>query len=164
MSRHPHDLLPSSTREKLADARCAHQAHARIVSQYDANNTYQYIINREEVQLGWLAKAIGEVGGAVPESAAAPRRVAEGKDVDATSLFERGRADAQAFIERWRPRVEAMDNARHRAMLRVILGETREQQRFFEQALAGRTDLLGRRGRRTPGRRMGDVLPARWIE
>ena len=52
---------------------------------------------------------------------------------------------AQAFVDRWRPRVEAMTNARHRGMLRVILGETLEQKRFFEQALAGRTDLLGRR-------------------
>ncbi len=39
-----------------------------------------------------------------------------------------------------------MANARHAKMLRVILGETLEQKRFFEQALAGRTDLLGRRG------------------
>ena len=39
-----------------------------------------------------------------------------------------------------------MTNARHRGMLRVILGETLEQKRFFEQGLAGRTDLLGRRG------------------
>ena len=38
-----------------------------------------------------------------------------------------------------------MPNARHRSLLRVILGETLEHKRFFEQALAGRTDLLGRR-------------------
>ena len=30
-------------------------------------------------------------------------------------------------------------------MLRSSLGETLEQKRFFDQALAGRTDLLGRR-------------------
>jgi hypothetical protein len=48
-------------------------------------------------------------------------------------------------------------------MLRVILGETREQQRFFEQARAGRTDLLGRRGE-AAGPALGEVLPARWIE
>jgi hypothetical protein len=56
-----------------------------------------------------------------------------------------------------------MTNARHRGMLRVILGETREQQRFFEQALAGRTDLLGRRAG-VDGEAIGEVLPARWIE
>ena len=56
-----------------------------------------------------------------------------------------------------------MTNARHRGMLRVILGETLEQKRFFEQALAGRTDLLGRRGQ-SLGPSHGEVLPARWIE
>ena len=52
--------------------------------------------------------------------------------------------------------------ARHRSMLRVILGETLEHKRFFEQALAGRTDLLGRRadGAGTGG----GVLGVRWIE
>ncbi len=71
--------------------------------------------------------------------------------------------DAQAFVERWRPRVEAMTNARHRGMLRVILGETLEQQRFFEQALAGRTDLLGRREEQLAPSH-GEVLSSRWIE
>ena len=53
------------------------------------------------------------------------------------------RANA-AFIEKWQGRVETVTNARHRGMLRVILGEMREHQRFFEQAAAGRDDLLGR--------------------
>jgi hypothetical protein len=48
-------------------------------------------------------------------------------------------------------------------MLRVILGETLEQKRFFEQALAGRHDLLGRRGAQV-GPSHGEVLPSRWIE
>ncbi len=56
-----------------------------------------------------------------------------------------------------------MDNARHAKMLRVILGETLEQKRFFEQALAGRQDLLGRRGEQL-GPSHGEVLPSRWIE
>src|SRR5207248_7621078 len=60
--------------------------------------------------------------------------------------------DAQAFVDRWGPRVEAMTNARHRGMLRVVLGETLEQKRFFEQALAGRTDLLGRSEERRVGK------------
>ncbi len=78
-------------------------------------------------------------------------------------LFGDDAAGAGEFITRWRPRVEAMDHARHRAMLNVILGETREQQRFFEQALAGRTDLLGRRAD-VLGPAAGEVLPTRWIE
>ncbi len=65
-------------------------------------------------------------------------------------------------MDTWRPRVEPMPNARHLSLLRVILGETLEQKRFFEQAVAGRTDLLGRRadGAGTGG----GVLPVRWIE
>jgi hypothetical protein len=56
-----------------------------------------------------------------------------------------------------------MDNARHAKMLRVIIGETLEQKRFFDQALAGRQDLLGRRGEQV-GPSHGEVLPSRWIE
>jgi hypothetical protein len=154
-------LLTEFYGEKLASV-MQHTAHARAVSQYDANNTYQYIINREEVQLGWLAEAIADAGGAVSDSAAPPTTAVKGKDA-VRALFDTDVRSAQAFLERWRPRVESMDNARHRAMLGVILGETREQQRFFEQALAGRTDLLGRRSS-VAGPAKGDVLPARWIE
>jgi hypothetical protein len=56
-----------------------------------------------------------------------------------------------------------MTNARHARMLGVILGEVLEQKRFFEQALAGRTDLLGRRSD-VLGPSQGEVLPSRWIE
>jgi hypothetical protein len=145
-----------------------HQAHARLVGQYDANNTYQYIINREEVQLTWVSAAIADAGAALPETPATAAAVepspSRGKAAEAArAVFEADRSDAQAFMDRWRPRVEAMTNARHRNMLRVILGETREQQRFFEQALAGRTDLLGRRAG-VDGEATGEVLPVRWIE
>ena len=69
---------------------------------------------------------------------------------------------AKAFVEKWRPRVLAMTHARHRTMLNVILGETVEHERFFDQALAGRQDVLGRR---TSGASTGgEVLPVRWIE
>jgi len=152
-------LLAEFYADKLASV-LQHQANARFVSQYDANNTYQYVINREEVQLSWLATAIADGGGRVPETAPAPV-APRGKD--AHELFDEDVRGAQAFLDRWRPRVEALEQERHRAMLRVILGETREQQRFFEQALAGRTDLLGRRGS-AAGPAQGDVLPARWIE
>jgi hypothetical protein len=140
-----------------------HEAHARLVGQYDANNTYQYIVNREEVQLTWVSAAIADAGAALP-AVAAPAEEPRTKGPDAArKIFEADRLDAQAFLDRWRPRVEAMTNARHCGMLRVILGETREQQRFFEQALAGRTDLLGRRAG-VDGEAIGEVLPVRWIE
>ena len=47
-------LLEEFHREKLGQL-LRHQAGARLVQQYDANNTYQYIINREAVQLSWIA-------------------------------------------------------------------------------------------------------------
>ena len=93
-----------------------------------------------------------------------PSRSAAGKASEAARrVIDEDARDAQAFVDRWRPRVESMNQARHRSMLRVILGETLEQKRFFDQALAGRTDLLGRRGAAV-GPSHGEVLPSRWIE
>ena len=81
------------------------------------------------------------------------------------ALFENDAREAQAFVERWRPRVEAVGNARHKGMLNVILGETIEQQRFFEQALAGRTGSAGPpRGCRRAGSGRGVGGPDGWNE
>jgi hypothetical protein len=165
-AEHVKDLLPlleEFHRDKLAEL-LRHQAGARLVGQYDVNNTYQYIINREETQLSWVATAITELGGRAPDDGTEPDRTGSGrgKAASQTVLEEDSRA-AQAFADKWRPRVDAMTNARHRGMLRVILGETLEQKRFFDQALAGDLDLLGRR---TPdvGPRVGSVISTRWIE
>jgi hypothetical protein len=77
-------------------------------------------------------------------------------------MLQEDRNGAQAFLDKWKPRVDGLSHARHRAMLNVILGETIEHRRFFDQALAGRSDLLGRRadGAGTGG----GVLPTRWVE
>jgi hypothetical protein len=159
------DLLPllqEFHHEKLA-MMLQHQAGARLIGQYDANNTYQYIINREEAQLTWVATAIAELGGTATD-ASEPVRAAKGNAAAAAhAIIEEDGHEAQRFVDRWRPRVEAMNNARHAKMLRVILGETLEQKRFFEQALAGRHDLLGRRGQQL-GPSHGEVLASRWIE
>jgi hypothetical protein len=155
-------LLQEFYRDKLG-ALLRHQASARLVGQYDANNTYQYIVNREETQLTWVAKAIEELGGSVVDIAEPERTVSGKGDAAAQATIEVDLRDAQAFVDRWRPRIDAMTNARHAKMLRVILGEALEQKRFFEQALAGRTDLLGRRGA-TVGKSFGEVLSSRWIE
>ena len=156
-------LLQEFHRDKLA-ALLRHQAGARLVGAYDFNNTYQYIINREETQLSWVAKAIEELGGAVPSDVSEMARQPAGKRAEAARVvMEEDARDAQAFDDRWRPRVDAMENARHAKMLRVILGEGLEQKRFFEQALAGRTDLLGRREEQL-GPAHGQVLGSRWIE
>jgi hypothetical protein len=155
-------LLQEFHRDKLA-MMLRHQAAARLIEQYDANNTYQYIITREDAQLSWLENALRELGATIGEEME-PARSSQGKPRDAARrVLEEDARDAQAFVERWRPRVEGMTNARHRGMLRVILGETLEQKRFFEQALAGRTDLLGRRADHL-GPSHGVVLPTRWIE
>jgi hypothetical protein len=160
------DLLPPLQdfyREKLAEL-LSHQAAARLVSQYDFNNTYQYIVSREETQLSWVAAAIVALGGSVDDRQTEPDRGSVGRAKDgAARLFDEDTSNAQAFVDRWRPRVDAMTNARHRGMLRVILGETLEQKRFFEQARAGDTNLLGRRGPEV-GERVGEVLSSRWLE
>jgi hypothetical protein len=145
-----------------------HIAVAQQITQYDYNNTYQYIIAREDMHVRWVFDAITDMGGE-PEDQALPNLgdaaivKGRGKHVDAEmKLIAADRDSAQAFEEKWRTRVEAHPNARHRSLLLVILGEVKEQKRFFEQALAGRTDLLGRRadGAGTPG----VVLGNRWIE
>ena len=48
-----------------ASLRQRHAAAARHVPNYDFNNTYQYIISREDVQIGWLQDAIAGLGGTV---------------------------------------------------------------------------------------------------
>ena len=148
-----------------------HEAAARHIGQYDFNNPYQYIINREEVQLSWLGAAIRELGGTLPDvtdSGRAPagtdgRKGQRERESVARPLIDEDAREAQAFVDRWRSRIAGMSNARHARMLQVILGEALEQKRFFEQALAGRTDLLGRRAD-VLGPSHGEVLPTRWIE
>ena len=156
-------LLQDVYAEKLG-LMLRHQAGARHVGQYDINNTYQYIIAREDTHLSWLASAIADMGGAVAAPGQAePDRSAGGKDVAAPHLiFEEDVRDAQAFVDCWRDRVESLTHARHRQMLRVILGETLEHKRFFEQALAGRKDLLGLHQAEAIER--GQVMATRWIE
>jgi hypothetical protein len=153
-------LLREFYRDKLA-MRQRHVAAARYVGDYDFNNTYQYVINREDAQLTWLRTAIADMGG-TPDEMPEPEIDASGKrgEVQARVIGD-DRDRARTFVEKWRPRIQALPNARHRSMLQVIIGETLEHQRFFEQALAGRTDLLGRRadGAGTDGL----VLPERWV-
>jgi hypothetical protein len=148
-------LLEGIYRDKLA-LRQRHVAAARRVSHYEFNNAYQYVINREDVHLQWLAEAIAASGGTLAE-------VAE-PDVsgDLTAIMAEDRERAGLFVDQWKDRVGAVSNARHRTMLGLMLGETLEQQRFFAQAVAGRTDLLGPRadGMGTGG----GVLPTRWVE
>lgn len=153
-------LLQDLYRDRL-EMRLRHEAGARHVSVYAFNNTYQYVIAREDVQLTWLRSAIVELGGTPPE-AAAPELPGGRGEARVTAILQDDARRAQAFVDRWGPEVERVTDARHRSMLRVILGETLEHKRFFEQALAGRRDLLGRAADGAGTR--GSVLPTRWVE
>jgi hypothetical protein len=155
------ELLIEAYRDKSA-LRQRHVAAARAVTDYDFNNTYQYVINREDAQLSWLRTALQELGTG-PTDTTAAIDLPHGKGADGErAVIEDDARLSREFAERWAAPVQNMSHARHRRMLEVILGETREQQRFFEQMLRGREDLLGRR-HMSPGTG-GGVLPTRWVE
>ena len=146
-----------------------HEASARTVSHYDFNNMYQYIISREETHLAWLQNALAEFSAVLPPAGAdalpappAPKRGGKIEPGAFRSILEDDARYLGAFVEKWRAPVDAVTHARHRNMLKVILGESIEHQRFFEQAAAGFEDLLGRRTSGVP--RVGAVLPTRWLE
>ena len=155
------ELLSEFYADKL-EMRRRHAAAARYVSDYDFNNMYQYVIAREDLQLNWLRDAITDMGGTLTDGAEPDLRPSGKGAEPQPSIISTDRDAAQAFVDKWRGRVPAITHARNRNMLNVILGETLEHKRFFEQALAGRADLLGRRadGAGTGG----GVLPTRWVE
>jgi hypothetical protein len=155
-------LLEEFHREK-AGLLLRHEAVARVVAQYEINNTYQYVIQREEQHQSWVRDALLAAGGREP-SAPAPEPAQAAAGVDGQRALTGRDADAlEAFVAGWSPRVAAVKNARHRLMLDLVLGEMLEQARFFRQAAGGRVDMLGRRTggeQKTPG----GVLPSRWVE
>ena len=145
-----------------------HEAGARVVSHYDFNNAYQYVISREEMQLAWLQSALAGLGAVLPSPSSTilvpevAKVRTKGDGAAFWGILEDDTRHLASCVERWSPRVAAMTDARHRIMLDVILGESREHQRVFEQAAAGVEDLLGKR---TGGvARQGAVLPTRWME
>ena len=105
-------LLRDFYKDKLS-MRQRHVAVAKHVPDYDFNNTYQYIIAREDVQLNWLRDAITDMGGAL-DDVSEPEVSSAGKGTEAQSrLIGEDRDGAQRFVDTWRPRVESMPNARH---------------------------------------------------
>jgi hypothetical protein len=154
-------LLQDLYREKHA-LRDRHVAGAQFVSSYEFNNTYQYIIVREDTQLTWLRTALVDAGAPVPDQWPA-LALPEGKgDERQRAIVQDDVRLVRAFRERWAPRAAAMTHARHRTMCGVILNEAIEHERFFEQMLEGREDVLGRRA---PGASTGGgVLATRWLE
>ena len=151
-------------RECYRDKSALHERHlaaARLVTDYDFNNTYQYVINREEIQLQWLRDAIEDRGATVEDGADQDLKPVGKSKAAQLAIVKEDAARAQAFIDKWTPRLDAVTNARNQSMLRVILGETMEARRFFDQMVAGRTDLLGRSA--DGARTTGAVLPTRWV-
>lgn len=144
-----------------------HEAGARVVSNYDFNNTYQYVINREETHLAWLQSALAEFAVALPgpSSTLSVPDVAKAKTVTPAAfrgILEDDARSLGGFVDRWRSRVDHLTHARHRTMLNVVLGESLEHQRLFEQAAGGFEDLLGKRTKDAD--RVGGVLSSRWME
>jgi hypothetical protein len=154
-------LLEECYRDKLGLLQ-RHVAAARLVDPYEFNNTYQYVIAREETELQWLREAVAAEGGTLAEVVEPDLGSARPGAERLRAILLEDAAETRAFVEKWRDRVPGITNARDRRMCEVILGETREHQRFFEQALAGRDDLLGRRHANVGTG--GGVLPTRWIE
>jgi hypothetical protein len=139
-----------------------HEEVARHVSQYDANNAYQYVISREETHVSWLQHALLDMGEAIPaDPAAAPIAAAKGADGWRSLAAEDSRSN-QDFVDMWKPRVEAVTHARHKGMLKVILGEMLEHTRIFDHAAAGRDDLIGTH--LAINQRTGVVADTRWME
>jgi hypothetical protein len=160
-------LLNEFAAERIAIIK-RHEAGARVVAHYDFNNTYQYVISREETHLAWLLNALAEYSAPLPPASrdiAVPAVEKSKKTAEASAyrnIVEDDARELGAFVARWRPRVDGMTHARHRNMLGVILGESLEHKRLFDQAASGFEDLLGRR---TGGvARQGAVLPTRWLE
>ena len=137
------DLLQAVYRETL-DIVQARQVNARSITDYNANNAYQQVLGRQDVHLRWLTDAIDALGGAASSPGRSQDDAIATPRADVKTLVEADVRTQSAFIERWSPRVKAISNARHRKMLGLILGEMAEHLRVFEQALAGRSDLLGR--------------------
>lgn len=153
-------LLLEAYKDKVA-LRERHVAGARLVSNYEFNNTYQYVVGREDAHVAWIRHALEDAGVPVPAEVPPLAVPAAGRGAEQAVIADDVRL-MQAFVDRWTPRAASMANARHRRMLQVVIGEAVEHKRFFDQMIEGRDDLLGRRHANVGTG--GGVLPTRWIE
>jgi hypothetical protein len=108
-----------------------HEDVALTITDYDINNAYQYIIAREQTHLSWLQHALLDLGAPLPADPPRGRPLATKGDGWKAFAAEDATSNAQ-FVD-----------ARHQAMLNVILGEMLEHKRLFDQAAQGRRDLIG---------------------
>lgn len=139
-----------------------HEGVARLIGDYDVNNAYQYVINREETHISWIQHALVDMGLEIAADPARPSVTSSRKGNEAmrelTADDARGN---QQFVDKWRDKIEHVTNARHRGMLRVILGEMLEHKRIFQQSSEGRTDIIGKS--MAIHERRGKVLADRWV-
>jgi hypothetical protein len=139
-----------------------HEEVARHVSAYDANNAYQYVINREETHISWLQQALLDVRASVPPDPARPNVAAPSGAIGWLSFAADDARANEQFVAAWKPKVETVAHARHKGMLKVVLGEMLEHKRIFDHAAAGRDDLIGTH---LPiNKRAGVVASTRWME
>jgi hypothetical protein len=136
------DLIRDCYLERVA-LLMRHEDVAVTVTDYDINNAYQYIIAREQTHLSWLQHALLDLEAPLPADPARGPALSVKGDGWKSLAAEDARANAQ-FVETWRPRIELITNARHKGMLKVILGEMLEHKRLFDQAAEGRRDLIGK--------------------
>ena len=92
------DLLTEFYRDKMA-MRQRHIAAARLVSDYDFNNTYQYVIAREDLQLNWLRDAVTDMG-ALPADVPEPTIADNGKGAQLQAVDAPGGLQRRAGVPR----------------------------------------------------------------
>jgi hypothetical protein len=137
-----------------------HEDVAQVVTDYDINNAYQYIIAREETHLSWLQHALLDLGAPLVNDPARAAAVSAKGDAWKSLAAEDARAN-EKFVTLWRPKVETVSNARHKGMLKVILGEMLEHKRLFDQAASGNRDLIGKS--LDINDHSGTVMPVRFV-
>ena len=119
-----------------------HEDVAQQVPDYDINNAYQCIVAREQTHLSWLQHALLDLGAPLPADPARLAVAVVKGDAWKTLAADDARSAAQ-FVEQWRPKVEDVSHARHKGMLKVVLGEMLEHKHLFDQAAAGNKNLIG---------------------
>lgn len=137
-----------------------HENVAQLITDYDINNAYQYIIAREQTHLSWLQHALLDLGAPLADDPSRGPVLSAKGDSWKQLAGEDARANAQ-FVEKWRAKVDGVTHARHKGMLKVILGETLEHKRLFDQAAEGRKDLIGKSLEIND--HSGDVMPVRFV-
>ena len=79
-----------------------HLAVAHHVGNLDFNNTYQYVVSREDTHIAWLRSAIEDLGGvAAPPGSEPVIAGSKSKDFAGQLMREDARGTA-AFLEKWK--------------------------------------------------------------